>query len=237
MEMFAHYALPAAIAAGALGAVILCVVLMLYGFATTAEDEPRFPNRRLFVIRIGHALAATCFAAVVVLIVIASLDERRGSVIAPPPKVTPPSRDDAKLEARIRVLEERLGAVEQRASALVEPPQVIVRSMPPPAPPAVRRPATVRRPTLPERPARPPAEEALPLPPRATAELPQYATAPVETPPPPPATSSQQKGLRAKVASDWEIIKRGFRNAGKDFESGFQEFSRQMKRVFTSNDG
>ncbi len=234
MEMFAHYALPAAIAAGALGAVVLCVVLMLYGFATTAEDEPRFPTRRLFVIRIGHALAATCFAAVVVLIIIASLDERRGSVVPSPTKVATPPRDDAKLEARISALEQRLGAVEQRASAPVEPPQVIVRSMPPPAPPAVRRPATVRRPTLAERPARSASEEAPPLPPRATAELPQYGTATVEAPPP-PATPSRPMGLRAKVASDWEIIKRGFRNAGKDIESGFHEFSRQMKRVFTSD--
>ena len=33
MQTFAHYALPAAIAASALGAIVLCVVLLLYGFA------------------------------------------------------------------------------------------------------------------------------------------------------------------------------------------------------------
>jgi hypothetical protein len=81
MQTFAHYALPAAIVASALGAVVFCIVLLLYGFATAADDEPRFPSRRLFVIRIGHALAATCFAAVVILTTVAFLDERRAVVL------------------------------------------------------------------------------------------------------------------------------------------------------------
>src|SRR5438552_10163632 len=111
MQTFAHYALPAAIVAGALGAVVFCTVLLLYGFATAADDEPRFPTRRLFVIRIGHALAATCFAAVVILTTVAFLDERR---VLPAPGA-PRSSDEDVLEARMNALEQRLEAAEKRS--------------------------------------------------------------------------------------------------------------------------
>jgi len=236
MQTFAHYALPAAIAASALGAVVLCIVLMLYGFATAADDEPRFPSRRLFVIRIGHALAATCFAAVVMLTVIAFLDQRRAAVAPPPTVIAAAPRDDADLDARLSALEQRLGAIEQRAPSAVEATMGVARSTPPPAPPAARRPATVRRPTLPEHRARASSEEVPPLPPRGTGDSPPIGTAPGYASPSPPATPPPSPSLRAKVASDWVVIKRGFRSAGEDIESGFHEFSRRVKRAFTSDD-
>jgi len=236
MQTFAHYALPAAIAASALGAIVLCIVLMLYGFATAADDEPRFPSRRLFVIRIGHALAVTCFAAVVMLTVIAFLDQRRAAVVPPPTVVAASPLDDADLDARLSALEQRLGAVERRPSSTVEPTMPVARRTPPPAPPVARRPATVRRATLPERPARASSDEVPPLPPRGTGDSPTIGTASGDASPSPVSTPPPSPSLRAKVASDWKIIKRGFRSAGEDIESGFHEFSRRVKRAFTSDD-
>src|SRR6266540_1886757 len=154
MQTFAHYALPAAIVASALGAVVFCIVLLLYGFATVADDEPRFPSRRLFVIRIGHALAATCFAAVVIL----------------PESGTPRSSDEDALEARINVLEQRLEAAEKRSGDVRDQPATVESWMTPTAP-AVRRAVTPRRPAPADRPRRS-AEEVATLPPRGAGESP-----------------------------------------------------------------
>src|SRR5437762_10031618 len=121
MQTFAHYALPAAIVASALGAVVFCTVLLLYGFATAADDEPLFPSRRLFVIRIGHALAATCFAAVVILTTVAFLDERRAVL----PVSGARSSDEDALETRINALEQRLEAAERHAGDVREAPATV----------------------------------------------------------------------------------------------------------------
>ncbi len=234
MQTFAHYALPAAIAASALGAIVLCLVLLLYGFATAADDEPRFPSRRLFVIRIGHALAATCFAAVVMLTVIAYLDERRAPVV-PPLSVAAAPGDGAALAARLSALEQQLGAIEQRASGTAEPALTIARSTPPPSPPAARRAATPRRLALPERPARA-SDEIPPLPPRGGGDSPMNGAAFGDASPSPASTQSSSTNVRGKVVRDWEVIKRGFRSAGEDIQSGFNRLSRRVKRTFTPDD-
>src|SRR5436190_793127 len=140
MQTFTQYALPAAIAASALGAIVLCIVLLLYGFARAADDEPRFPTRRLFVIRFGHALAVTCFAAVVMLTTVALLGERRT-----PTPVEPAARaagEDGALEARMSALEQRLDAVEQRPT---ESASVAATTSAPRRSVAPRRPAVADR--------------------------------------------------------------------------------------------
>lgn len=227
MQTFAHYALPAAIAASALGAIVLCLILLLYGFATAADDEPRFPSRRLFAIRVGHALAATCFAAVVMLTAVAFLEQRREALSAPPP-ATAASSGDAALDARVAALEQRLGAVEQRAG---ETPGAAVTAAPPTAPasPAVaRRAVAPRRPAASDRARRAASEEIPPLPPRGAGESPLNGAAGGNASPT-AATSSHSP------SRDWEIVKRGFRSAGEDIQSGFNEFARRVKRTFGSD--
>lgn len=191
MQTFAHFALPAAMVAGALGAIVLCVVLLLYGFASTADDEPRFASRRLFVIRIGHALAATCFALVVMLTGVAFLGDRGAEA--------PSSAEVETLQARVRALEQRPQPVDARGAAMREQPAALDTRLsalsPEPAPPPARRPVAARR---------------------------VAAT----TPAPPPAEPAFD--LRAKLSSDWQIIKRGFRDAGDDIKTSF-------KRTFGSD--
>ncbi len=231
MQTFAHYALPAAIVASALGAVVFCIVLLLYGFATVADDEPRFPSRRLFVIRIGHALAATCFAAVVILTTVAFLDERRAVVL--PESGTPRSSDEDALEARINVLEQRLEAAEKRSGDVRDQPATVESWMTPTAP-AVRRAVTPRRPAPADRPRRS-AEEVATLPPRGAGESPIGGAALGSASPPSPAQQSSSSDTGTRVRSDWEIVKRGFRDAGEDIQSGFRDLSRRVKRSFGSD--
>ena len=50
MQTFAQFALPGTILASAVGAVVLCVVLLLYGFKSEPDDE-QAPMRRLLLTR------------------------------------------------------------------------------------------------------------------------------------------------------------------------------------------
>jgi hypothetical protein len=171
----------------------------------------------------------------VMLTVIAYLDQRRAPVV-PPPSVAAAPGDDPALAARLSALEQRLGVIEQRASATAEPAPTIARSTPPPAPPAARRAATPRRLALPERPARASSDETPPLPARGTGDTPMNGAAFGYASPSPASTQSSSTDVRGKVARDWEVIKRGFRSAGEDIQSGFNQLSRRVKRTFTSDD-
>lgn len=231
MQTFAHYALPAAIVASALGAIVLCVVLLLYGFGSTADDEPRFASRRLFVIRIGHALAATCFAAVVMLTSVAFFDQRRAVVLAEP-AASRSSDDIETLDARMSALEQRLQAAETRSGDTPEQPVTMESPTP-----AARRALTSRRAGSPDRAPRSSSEgrASIALPTRGAGESPVNGAAFGDASPPPMPPSSSLD-VRAKVGKDWEIIKRGFRDAGKDIQSSLSELPRRVKRSFGSDD-
>jgi len=113
MQTFAQFALPGTILASAVGAVVLCVVLLLYGFKSEPDDE-RAPMRRLLLTRLGYALAAACFAVALMLSTAAFLDQRRVAAAAPP---TAPTTDETqRLEARVNELEQRLAAAESRVN-------------------------------------------------------------------------------------------------------------------------
>jgi hypothetical protein len=214
--------------AGALGAIVLCVVLLLYGFGSTADDEPRFASRRLFVIRIGHALAASCFAVVVMLTSVAFFGERRA--------VAPSGGDIETLDARMSALEQRLQAGETRPAETREQPVAIESTSTDPAAttPVARRVVTSRRPS--DRAQRASSDGQASIgapPPRGAGESPVDSAALSATPPPPESSSSLD--LRAKVSSDWQIIKRGFRDAGRDIEVSVRELPGRLKRSFTSD--
>jgi hypothetical protein len=59
--------LVACIAASALGALIMCLLVLCYGFIQAGEQEPRSAHRQMFVTRLGHAAAGVCFAVTAVL--------------------------------------------------------------------------------------------------------------------------------------------------------------------------
>ncbi|HMH50118.1 MAG TPA: hypothetical protein VK548_07785 [Candidatus Acidoferrum sp.] len=112
MQTFAQLALPGTILASALGAVVLCVVVLLYGFKSEPDDDAA-PVRRLLFIRLGYALAAACFAVALMLSTVALLDQRRVAAAA---TIAAPTDDVQHVAARVRDLEQRLAATESRAA-------------------------------------------------------------------------------------------------------------------------
>jgi hypothetical protein len=116
MQTFSQFALPGTILASALGAVVLCLVLLMWGFKAEPDDE-RAPGPRLFLTRLGHAVAAACFALALMFSTVAFIEQRHAAA--------PPAPDQLRrLDVRLNVLEQRL--------ALNEPqPQVNVAAASP----------------------------------------------------------------------------------------------------------
>jgi hypothetical protein len=232
MQTFAQYALPGTILVGGLGAVILCLVLFVYGFRSDLEDEGPSPARRQLMIRLGHAVAAACFAGVVMLSTVALLEQRRAA--AAPPRALP---EIDRLQSRLRTLESRLAATELQVSDLAQRPVALASSAEPRArPAAVPSPARPR--TAPPPPRRVAASsttvDGAASPPSVRepagttpAPAPSARVAAVAPPPPP----SDDFGERARA--DWESVKRGFRDAGNDMRTGFTDFGRRVKGLFT----
>ena len=198
MQTFAQLALPGTILVSALGAVVLCVVVLLYGFKSEPDDDAA-PVRRLLFIRLGYALAAACFAVALMLSTMALLDQRRVAAAAP----TAPPRDDVpRLATRINELEQRLAAAESRVGDAA----TVATS---PLTAAAASPVTME--------ARRHAVVAAPRPQRVV-------RAPVTTP------ASDDFSVRAR--ENWESVKRGFREAGRDIRVGFDDLGRRIRRTF-----
>lgn len=189
MHPFTHYA-AAIIVTSALGAFVLCLLVIRYGF-TPAEDEP-LParHRRFFVTRIGHAVGAVCFAITAVLGGVALSLASRAPVATPaaaaaPADVRPLQAGQTRLAHDIRTLDERIERAEaalaelRGMSAAARAPRTVVQRTPRPA----RRAAAV--------PARD-AGEVAPLPPSGASEGESAAAMPRATTdfsaPAPPAT-------------------------------------------------
>jgi hypothetical protein len=131
MQTFSQFALPGTILASALGAVVLCLVLLVYGFRSEPDDE-RAPGPRLFLIRLGHAVAAGCFALALMLSTVAFIDQRRAAAPAPPEQVR-------RLDVRLNALEQRLAYREPQANVVAAAPREEVAS---PVVEETRRPVT-----------------------------------------------------------------------------------------------
>jgi hypothetical protein len=180
---------------GALGAVALCVLVVLYGFTPAGEEPPGQTARRLLITRVGHAFAAVCFVATSILITM---------VLVRPASVPEPAAGaDAQVEildTQVAGQESRLSEAERRLLELENAMQRRLAETPPPRPavtverPATRRPSAIPR--LPS-PSRPPAttraERHVDEPPPAAAvaspavvERPVPSAAPETAPPPSP---------------------------------------------------
>jgi hypothetical protein len=119
MHSIAHYA-AAIILTSALGAFVLCLLVIRYGF-TPAEDEP-LParHRRFFITRLGHALGAVCFAITAGLAAVAitvtppapAPPAPEGVSAASPIDIAPIRAGQARLAHDVRTLDERIERTE-----------------------------------------------------------------------------------------------------------------------------
>jgi hypothetical protein len=194
-----RYALPGIIVLSALGALLMSLLVVRYGFPTGDED-PGESNRRLLVTRVGHALAGVCFAAAAIL-----------AVVAVPARVPAPAAPDtadagavARLAEDVRRIEDRLNrelaTIEERLSearsaprerAVAEPPSgaetppVVARPPVAATPPVVARSRVAGRPAVTERP------PAAPLPSSRPNHPPGRPAAPAALPVPPPTARGE----------------------------------------------
>jgi hypothetical protein len=108
MPLLAHYALIACVVASAVGALVMCLLVLAYGF-NPAEGPSLDGGRRWLITRVGHAAAGACFAitAILALVVLA----RSSSV---PPTVASPDPSAEALQARLDAVAAGLSGVEAR---------------------------------------------------------------------------------------------------------------------------
>src|SRR5439155_656817 len=66
-----QYALPGIIVLTSVGAFLMCLLVIRYGFGSREIDVDDDEARRLAMTRIGHAVAAVCFAGTALLAVVA----------------------------------------------------------------------------------------------------------------------------------------------------------------------
>ena len=108
MLPLAHTALAASIVLSALGAVIICALTAFYGFTPEGEEPVAEAHRRRLLTRVGHAMAAACFASTAILLaVVLAQPTRPGSAPAVDTRVP-------ALDARVEAQALRLEGVEQR---------------------------------------------------------------------------------------------------------------------------
>ncbi|HEV8641695.1 MAG TPA: hypothetical protein VGV13_11410 [Methylomirabilota bacterium] len=99
MNTLAHYALTGSIVASALGGLVLCGLIVKYGFLPPEDERIDVARRRIFVTRLGYTFAATCFAVTTLLTVVA-LSPRSGVA------------DPARLADDLHALAARVSAIE-----------------------------------------------------------------------------------------------------------------------------
>jgi hypothetical protein len=113
MPAYAPAALGIAVALSAIGAVTICILIMLYGFTPAGEEPPGQTSRRLLVTRIGHALAAVCFAGTAILIAVVLV---RPATSAPPATVPAAAAIKTIADERIPELGAKVSGQETRLS-------------------------------------------------------------------------------------------------------------------------
>src|SRR5262245_21552565 len=154
MPTFAPAALGVAVAVSAVGAVALCILVVLYGFTPTGDEaSDETAGRRLIVTRVGHALGAVCFTATTILIavVLARAPMSPPSMPAPDPRVPRLKAQITEQADRLSRTETRLQQLENAAARRVaEPPasaspQTARAAAERPASPPRQRPAVAKR--------------------------------------------------------------------------------------------
>jgi hypothetical protein len=99
------------ILASALGALVMCLLVLRYGFMPILETNPARADRDLLVTRLGHAAAGVCFATSAILAVV---------YIARAPVQPAAATPDPSVIARLAVLERERQALGEEVAALRE---------------------------------------------------------------------------------------------------------------------
>src|SRR5688572_10424906 len=110
MSTLVYSALTAVIFTSAAGALVMCLLVFKYGFAPSPDELPSDSVRRVFITRLGHALAGTCFAATAILAAVTLADLARR---VPPTAAAVPANDRRATE----LVELTLGALMTRIVA------------------------------------------------------------------------------------------------------------------------
>ena len=234
MQTFAEYALPATIVVSAIGATVLCVVLVFYGFRSEDGEGPT-PARRLFVMRLGHAIAAACFAAALMLGSVALIEQRRVPALIAAALTAQPTEEMRRLEAQVTSLEKRLSATELRLGDAVQQLSAVqsrVTTAPAPSRRSGRATLPARRPSPTSTARTNRAGMASPATQRELGEavtVRPAASVPIPVSTDPPAFED----LGARVRHGWRTVTQGFLRASDDVRSGVSAFGRRLKKTFT----
>src|SRR5436190_23246572 len=104
------------ILASALGALVMCLLVLRYGFMPILETNPARADRDLLVTRLGHAAAGVCFATIAIpaTVLVARTPVQR-VVSAPDPRVT---ERLATLDRERQALGEQVGTLDAAVQAL-----------------------------------------------------------------------------------------------------------------------
>jgi hypothetical protein len=218
-------ALPAIVVVTALGALVMCLLVIRYGFTADIETDDDRPDdddtgppgpesyvrlvrrrqaaRRLLVTRVGHTVAAVCFAVAAILAVVA-LTERPTARPAPSAVSAAASSEaevdrlreqlrelQSQLEERIRSVEARLGLAASRPGDGGPPGPETSAEKTPGAPPEPATPSTGSRGSAAGRPSEPR---------RGTSTESRAAVLPPRTPPTSPPSPPPQVGRRSADA-------------------------------------
>ncbi len=109
MSPLVYSALTAVIFTSAAGALVMCLLVFKYGFQPSPDELPSASVRRLFITRLGHALAGTCFATAAILAAVTLADLAR---VAPPTAAALAADERRAAEARLGALTSRVSAAE-----------------------------------------------------------------------------------------------------------------------------
>jgi uncharacterized coiled-coil protein SlyX len=109
--------LAAILVASGFGALVMCLLVLRYGFAAPPDDASQ-ARRREVATRLGHAIAATCFAATAILAVVLMAHARREPGAPSPVPGDEPDGLEQVVGTRVSGVSERLAALELRVDAM-----------------------------------------------------------------------------------------------------------------------
>jgi hypothetical protein len=135
MVGLAQYALPGIIVLTSVGAFLMCLLVIRYGFGSREIDLDTDEARRLVMTRIGHAVAAVCFAGAALLAVVAlaartsprpqpeAVAPAAAAAVVPTGALDEQAREIARLRDALHEtqleMDEKLSAVESRVANLL----------------------------------------------------------------------------------------------------------------------
>lgn len=213
MSPLAYSALTAVIFTSAAGALVMCLLVFKYGFAPSPDELPPGSMRRVFITRLGHALAGTCFATTAILAAVTLAD-----LAGVPPAASAATDERRAMEARLSALTSRVSAAESRLQSADEHVRKIEAAL-----------RSVRRDIRPvasgdEHGARVRA-------PRLSAIAEPRVVPPVVPKPAPPAVqkSPASDDLGSPLRRGWDSVKRAFATAGSEFRAAVDEQARARR--------